>query len=276
VRVLVTGATSGIGRAVAFQLAALGHEIVFTARDGEKARTTLGELVRETANDRISYHVVDLASQRAIRMFLDDFKSRYETLDVLINNAGILMFTRELSVDGLEMTFAVNHLAYFMLGNGLVDIMPKGGRIINVSSVAEQQGRIDFANLQGETGYTGMTSYANSKLANLLFTYEFARRLGPDPRVTVNALHPGGVRTAIGDNNRGVASVVWRTIKAFFRGVERGAETPVYLAVSPDVANVTGGYFVDRMMRRSSARSHDAALAARFWEASEALVRVPA
>ncbi len=274
-RVLVTGATSGIGRATAFALAALGHEVIFTARDGEKARALLSDLVRETANDRIAYHIVDLASQRAIRMFLDDFANRYDSLDVLINNAGTLEFTRELTVDGLEVTFAVNHLAYFMIANGLIGMMPQGGRIVNLSSVAEQQGLIDFANLQGERNFTGFRAYANSKLANLLFTYEFARRLGPNPRVTVNAVHPGGVRTAIGDNNRGAGALLWRAIKLFFTTVEHGAETSVYLAVSADVANVTGGYFVDRRMRKSSDRSHDAELAAKFWEASEALVKVP-
>ena len=201
----------------------------------------------------------------------------YDRLDVLVNNVGGFWATRRVTADGLEHTFAVNHLAPFLLTTLLLERLEASGpaRVVTVSSGAHTQGRIDFDDLQGERDYSGPRAYNQSKLANLLFTYELARRL-TSREVTANALHPGMVRTGFGAEDQQAAwKVVAPVVRPFLRSPARGARTSIHLAASPDVAGITGTYFADRRPKRSSQLSRDAVVAARLWQISTDLVAQP-
>lgn len=268
---LVTGASRGIGFHTALGLARMGAFVVLASRNrqrGEKASRQINESVMRNATDFIP---VDLSSQQQIREFAETFKARYDRLDVLINNAGGFFLKRRETVDGLEMTFALNHLNYFMTTLLLMDsILASGsGRIVNISSESHRGYDIDFDDLQSEGGYNGLQAYAQSKLANLLFTYDLARRLA-NTRVTVNALHPGFVKTHLGKQNRAVWAAL-NVLHLFAKSPREGSETPVYLASSPDVAGMSGQYFIDKKKLSSSLESYDSVTAERLWNVSEQL-----
>jgi retinol dehydrogenase 14 len=222
----------------------------------------------------VEFIQADLSSQSSIRDLARRVKAKYDRLHVLVNNAGGVFLRRELTDDGLERTFALNHLGYFLLTDLLLDRITAGApsRIVNVASRAHKRTHLDFENLQGEKSYAGFRAYGQSKLANVLFTYELARRL-EGTGVTANCLHPGVVSTGFGKNNPGWATLVATLFAPFLRTSEEGARTAVYLATSPAAAGVTGKYFVDDRAAASSRDSYDRALARRLWDVSEKLTR---
>ena len=272
---LLTGASSGIGRATAQELARLGARLLLVCRDRARGEETVTEIRASTGNRDIELVLADLACQAQIRRLAADFLAKNQPLHVLINNAGVVNLRRELTPDGIETTFAVNHLAYFLLTRLLLERLQASApaRIINVGSHAHRSTSLRFDDLQGERRYSGMRSYGQSKLANLLFTYELARRL-EGTGVTVNCAHPGAVATRLGHNNGGWAGGLARLLGVFFRTPRRGAESSIYLAASPEVAGVSGRYFADCRPVRSSADSYIEADAARLWELSAQLTGV--
>lgn len=270
---LVTGATSGIGFVTARELARKGAQVVIVGRNAERCITTVGHIQRETDNQQVSHLVADLSSQRQIRQLAEGYQYRYGRLDVLVNNAGAFILRRRESEDGFEMTFALNHLGYFLLTNLLLDVITAGGsaRIVNVASNAHFMGRINFENLQSRGFYNGWASYAQSKLANILFTYELSRRLA-GTQVTVNTLHPGLVATNFARNNGWFVRMMMPFVNLLAINVEEGAQTSIYLASSPEVEGVTGQYFVKQKPARSSPASYDRETARRLWKVSAEMV----
>jgi len=270
---VVTGATSGIGAETAKQLARQGATVIVVGRSAQKSAATVAHIRQQTGNAAVEFMLVDLSSQKEIRRLAQQFKSKYQRLDVLVNNAGIVMLRREESVDGIEMTFAVNHLSHFLLTNLLLDtlIASAPSRIVNVSSALHAQAKMNFADLQGKQNYNGLFAYSQSKLANILFTYELARRLA-GTGVTANALHPGAVRTNLIANNGWFFKwVVQPLFDLQAVSVEEGAKTSVYLATSPEVEEVTGKYFGKQKVWRSSSESYDETAARQLWQVSAEL-----
>jgi NAD(P)-dependent dehydrogenase (short-subunit alcohol dehydrogenase family) len=272
---VVTGATSGIGRVAAAEFARCGARVVIVGRSRERGRHTLMEIMRDTGNTQVDLILADLSSQADVRRVAADVGARYPQIDVLVNNAGAIFRRREESVDGIEMTLALNHLGYFLLTNLLLDTLRSSApcRIVNVASGAHRRARLDLDDLQSRRRYRAWRAYSNSKLCNLLFTYELARRL-EGTGITVNALHPGTVATRFGSNNPGPMRRMMVFGRPFLRTPERGAETIVHLALAPELASSTGGYFVDERTHRSSRASHDAAVAARLWDLSAELTGI--
>jgi NAD(P)-dependent dehydrogenase (short-subunit alcohol dehydrogenase family) len=269
---LVTGATSGIGAAAAEELATLGATVLVAGRDAERAAATV-ERIRQRTGGAAEYLLADLSSQQEVRRLAEAVCARHERLHVLVNNAGAVFTERRLSPDGLELTFALNHLAYFLLTGLLLDTLQASApaRIVNVASDAHQAATIDFDDLQAERGYSGFRVYGRSKLANLLFTYELARRL-EGTGVTVNALHPGLVASRFATNLGGLARRLHPLARPFMLSPAQGARTIVYLASSPEVQGVTGRYFVSERDTTSSKASYDRAAAERLWQVSATLV----
>ncbi len=275
--VLLTGGTSGIGRATATGLAALGAHLVIVARDPGKGSRTVAELREQTGNDNVDVLLADLSSQADVRKLAEEFDAKYPRLDVLLNNAGGFWATRRTSVDGLEYTFALNHLAPFLLTNLLLDKLKASApaRVVTVSSGAQQMGKINFDDLQGENGYSGQAAYNQSKLANVMFGYALARRLD-GTGVTSTVLHPGVVRTNFGqDDPTPPIKFVITVLKPFLKSPEKGAETSIHLASSAEVEGVTGQYFANKKARKTSARSYDTDAGERLWHESERLVGLP-
>jgi NAD(P)-dependent dehydrogenase (short-subunit alcohol dehydrogenase family) len=269
---VVTGATSGIGLVTAQALARQDATLIIIARNAERGAATVSRIQQETGNSAVELMVADLSAQEQVRQLAKEFQHRFARLDVLVNNAGAFFARRQLSQDGLEMTFALNHLAYFLLTNLLLDPLraADSARIVNVSSEAHRRARLDFADLQGQRRYTGWRAYARSKLANILFTYELARRLA-GTGIVANALHPGFVATNFGRHNRSVTAVLFRILQLAAISPEEGAQTIIYLASSPVVKGVTGEYFVKQKAIRSSQVSYDRAAAERLWQVSAEL-----
>ncbi|MGD8627316.1 MAG: SDR family oxidoreductase [Anaerolineae bacterium] len=265
---VVTGATSGIGRATALGLARQGATVVACGRDEAKTRATVEALRRESGNPAVAYALADLTDQAQVRAMAAEINERHPRLDVLINNAGGFFLRRQESADGIEMTLALNHLAPFLLSHLLLDRLRAGApaRVINVSSAMHRSAALDLDDLQMKNGYGGAAAYGRAKLALVLFTYELARRLA-DRGVTANALHPGFVATGIGMGDV-VARLVRPIMRLFARSPEEGAETSLYLATSPDVAGVTGAYFADKEAVDSAPATYDEALARRLWQIS--------
>lgn len=271
--ILITGANSGIGKATATALAEMGAHVVMVSRDlveGEKARQ---EVIRVSKNNQIDLMQCDLASMVSIRKFASDFIAKYPRLDVLINNAGIFADKRMETADGFEYQIGVNHLGPFLLTQLLLDLLKKSlpARIINVASGAHFGGKIDFDDMQMKHNYSGWKSYSQSKLANVLFTYELAHRLS-GTGVTVNCLHPGFVNTRFAFN-RESEKPNWmiKLMKPFTIQPAEGAETSVYLAASPEVESVTGKYFAKRKEKASSRASYDLVIAEKLWNLSKSL-----
>jgi len=269
---LVTGANSGIGKATALGLARLGGTIVMACRSATRGEAARQDIVRDSGNSKVYLEIVDLASEDSTRSFAEEFQRKYPRLDVLINNAGVYTPHREVTPDGLERTFEVNYLSGFLLTHLLLDLLKKSApsRIVNVSSRAHSGGTIHFDDLQGEQRYGGFGAYGQSKLAQILFTQELARRL-QGTRVTVNACHPGVIRTNLG---MGGTSAVVRFVRMFFKGPEKGAETPIYLSVSPEVAGVTGKYFANKRLREPSRAAQDPDVARRLFDVSVKLAHL--
>ena len=272
---LITGATSGIGKTTALGLARLGATTIVIGRDRHRGETVVDEIKATTGNSSVHLLCADLSSQAAVRHLVDEVQAGYPKLHVLVNNAGGVFARRTLTADGIEMTFALNHLAYFLLTNLLLSALKAGApaRIVNVTSEAQRNGTVNFDDLQGAKRYGGFRAYSQSKLANLLFTYELARRLDATT-VTVNAVHPGAVRTGFGLNNRGWLRVFMEIVRPFERSAERGAETSIYAASAPELDGVTGRYFIDTKEARSSKESYDRAVAERLWQVSEQLTNL--
>jgi NAD(P)-dependent dehydrogenase (short-subunit alcohol dehydrogenase family) len=278
-QVVMTGATNGIGLAGAEKLAALGAELTIVARSPERAALAVGR-IREAAADAPVPEVLiaDLSSQAEVRRLAAELLDRHERIDVLVNNAGATFRTRQLTVDGIEQTWALNHLAPFLLTNLLLDRLKQypRARIITTASDAHQGSHIPFDDLGAETSGKGrgFARYGETKLANILFTVELARRL-QGSGVTANCFHPGLVASGFNQNNGRLMKVAMAVIKPFARTPEKGAETLVWLADSPDVSNENGGYFVDKRRTLPSAAAQDPEAARRLWEVSRRQVSDP-
>jgi NAD(P)-dependent dehydrogenase (short-subunit alcohol dehydrogenase family) len=269
---VVTGANRGIGRATAERLAELGATLVLVCRRLEEGKSVAREIGAAHGGRPALIVPADLSSQRSVRDAAELIRAAHGHVHVLVNNAGLIPKQRETTVDGLEMQFAVNHLAYFLLTNLLLDRLVDGApsRVVNVSSGAHQGGRLDFSDLQSERRYDPVRVYGRTKLANVLFTYELARRLGATG-VTANCLHPGVVATKLMADYMNVPLVGGAIARTFGGSAEKGAETSVYLAASREVEGVTGRYFVGQRETRSSPASYDVALQQRLWEESARL-----
>lgn len=269
---VVTGATRGIGRATAKGLAVLGAMLVLVCRRREDGDKVARELAESSPAPPAAVVTADLSSQRSIREAAEVIRDRYPRLHVLVNNAGVIPKTRETTVDGLEMQFAVNHLAYFLLTELLLDRLEAGApsRVVSVSSGAHQGGTLDFSDLQSERRYDPVRVYGRTKLANVLFTYELARRVR-DAGITANCLHPGVIATKLLADYMNVPLVGGAIASTFGARPDEGSETSIYLAASPEVEGVTGRYFVGCQPTRSSPASYDEGLQHRLWEESARL-----
>jgi len=273
---LITGATSGIGRSSAIELAKMGAKLVLVCRNRERGQEVVREIQR-AGNHDVELMNADLESQAQIRKLAADFLATKKPLHVLMNNAGVFNLKRALTSDGLEEVFAVNHLAYFMLTLLLLDRIKESApaRIINIASDLHRRATLRFDDLGGERSYGGMSSYGQSKLANILFTYELARRLA-GTGVTANCVHPGAVATNLAKNNGALVGAAWKLAGAFMKSPDNGARTQIYLASSPEVERITGKYFIDSKEASSSAESHDVGVARRLWEVSAKMTGLPA
>ena len=274
--VVITGGNSGIGLETAVALARAGARTVITARDRARGEAAVADIGARSGRGAVELAVFDLGSLASVRQGAQDLLERCERIDVLVNNAGLVLSDRRLSADGLEATFAINHLGPFLLTELLLDRIRSSApaRIVNVASTAHKGARqLDFDDLQATRAYRGMQVYSRSKLANIYFTTELARRL-EGTGVTVNCLHPGTVATGYGrdGDSSGVLAFGLKLIKPFILDAERGARTSVYLASSPEVAGVTGTYFVKCRPRTPSRAARDDAAARRLWDVSEQLV----
>ena len=273
-RVLITGATNGIGKQAAIELAKLGASLVIVGRDEIKTRKVSVDIKQLSGNADIDLLVADLSSMAEVRRIADEFRARYQRLDVLLNNAGAVFSDYQQSVDGYEMTFALNHISYYLLTMLLLDIIKLTAddhgqaRIINVSSSAHRSASLQLDKLREPGGYSFMNSYGASKLMNVLFTYELARRLEGEA-VSVNAVHPGLVATGFGHNTGSLwAFLIKVAQKLFAISPKRGAETLVYLASAPEVDGISGKYWNEKQQKRSSDNSYDRKQQTALWQYS--------
>ncbi len=271
--VLVTGATQGIGLESAVGLARLGARVLMVGRDKARSEAALAQVRARASSDQVELFLADLSSLAEVRRLADEVKARTSRLDVLLNNAGGIHQTRKLSPDGFELTFAVNHLAYFALTKHLLELLQASGpaRIVNVASEAHRGMALDFADLQSEKRYRAIPVYGRSKLANILFTYELARRL-QGTKVTANCLHPGVIASGFGQNDPGFFKLLVKLGAPFLSSPEKGARTQVYLASSPEVEGKSGLYFKDRKPNKSSRASRDETAQRRLWDLSESMM----
>jgi retinol dehydrogenase 12 len=271
---LVTGATNGIGRVTAQELARGGARVLIVARDRARGQATAAGIRDATGAPAPDVLLGDLSSQAEVRRLAREIRERTPRLDLLVNNAGAIFAEREVSADGLEMTFALNHLAYFLLTLELLPLLEQAprSRIVNVASVAHERGRIDFDDLQGERAYSMWKAYQQSKLANVLFTRELARRLGSRD-VTANALHPGVIASGFGRNGRGLFSWLVALGAPLLSSPEKGARTTLHVATSPDLQGVTGRYFSDCREKVPARAAQDGDAALRLWQISENLTQ---
>jgi len=270
---LVTGATAGIGLITAEALAKMGATVVIVSRSEEKCRNVVAQIQANTGNARVEYIAGDLSVMAQVRTVAAEFLRRYDRLHILVNNAGAFMNSRQLTADGFELTFALNHLNYFYLTQLLQDtlIASAPARIVNVSSDAHRGGKIDFDDLMSEKGYSGFGVYSMTKLANVIFTNELARRL-EGTGVTANSLHPGFVATNFGKNNGGIVGLLMPVVQMFAISPEKGAETTIHLASSPAVEGITGKYFTKKMPVEPARAALDVASQRRLWEISQKLI----
>ena len=272
--VLITGANSGVGFATARKLAELGASVVMVCRDSIRGHDARKEIARVATDSPPALLLCDLSSQASIREVASEIHTRLPRIDVLVNNAAAIFSSRQLTADGIEKTFAINHLAPFLLTNLLLDLVraAPAGRILTVASESHS-GALEFDNLQGERHYNFFSAYNRSKLANILFTYELAHRL-KGTGTTANCLTPGPTVTSFGNNLTGLPALfpaVMKKIPFLFRSAEKGAETSIYLASSPEVAEVSGRFFLRCRESRTRKISYQAEVAARLWNVSEEL-----
>lgn len=277
--VVVTGATNGIGEITALELARKGAQVIIISRSEDKCRRTVERIRRETDNHQVDYLVADLSLMADVRAVAETFLAKYDRLDVLVNNAGAYFNERQVTPEGNEKTLALNHLSYFLLTLLLLDRLEATAkdageaRIINVSSDAHRFSPLNLDDLQRESKYSAFGVYGESKLMNVMFTYELARRL-KDTHVSVNAVHPGFVRTGFGKNNNSLMNVIFGFMQVFALSPEQGAETSIFVASSPEVQGISGKYFAKSKPTRSSAASYIEADWRRLWEISEMLTGV--
>lgn len=276
---IVTGANSGIGLETARGLAQLGATVVLACRSEQKGQTALADITETTGNPNVHLMLVHLDQTDSIKAFAAAFKKDFDRLDVLVNNAGVLIAKRTTTVDGFEATFAINHLAYFLLTHLLLDVLQAtpNARIVNVSSDAHRSAKIDFNDLQAENGYAGYKIYARSKLANILFSSELSRRL-PGQTPTVNSLHPGVVATNFSSGETSIFTFFLKLFRPFFLSSTKGARTSLYVATSPELAGVTGKFFDRSAEKKPSAAATNLETAKRLYEISAELtgVSIPA
>ncbi len=270
--VLITGGTSGIGKATAVAMAAMGADVVVTGRDPERGGRAVEEIRAESTGGSVELMLADLAVQAEVRRLADEFRERHDRLDVLVNNAGLVQSGRTETPDGMETTLAVNHLAPFLLTNLLLALLKKSAprRVVTVSSEAQRWGNIDFDDLQSRSKYRGFPVYGMTKLANIMFTYELAERL-EGSGVTATCMHPGAVNTRFGANNGGPMTLLFRAFKPFMRSPEQGADTLIHLASSWEVEGVSGKYYSDRKWIEPKETALDPEARRKLWEASEDL-----
>ena len=272
-RVLITGATDGIGKQAAMEIAGMGATVTIVGRNEAKTRAVCSEIQKQTGSDQIDWLLGDLSSLADVRRIADEFRSRHDRLDVLLNNAGAVFSEYQQSVDGFEMTFALNHLSYYLMTNLLLDMLVGTAqatgevRIINVSSSAHRNATLRLDNLRDGSGFSLMNSYGASKLMNVLFTYDLARRL-EDTAISMNAVHPGVVRTRFGHDTSRIWSILVKFLQLFAISPQRGAETLVYLAASPDVAGISGKYWNNKQQKQSSENSYDREQQSALWQYS--------
>ncbi len=270
--VVLTGATRGIGRAAAIELAGDGVEVAIVGRERERVEDVAREAKATGGGAPVHGHVADLMLMAEVRALAEEVRERYERIDVLANNAGALFASRRVTAEGFEQTFALNHLAPFLLTNLLRDRL-EGGRVVTTASDAHKSGLLDLEDLQSEKSYSAMRVYGTSKLCNILFTRELAKRT---PELYANCFHPGVVRTGFGKNENGIWKVLTTLGAPFFRSPSRGARSLVWLATSEAAAALTGEYVQDERVLAPSAQAQDDALAEGLWERSAQLVGLPA
>jgi NAD(P)-dependent dehydrogenase (short-subunit alcohol dehydrogenase family) len=276
--VLITGGTGGIGKATAIGLAAMGARVGITGRDLPRAELAAADIRAASGNPAVDGFAGDMSSQAEVRRLATAVLDAYPRLDVLVNNVGGFWAHRHPTADGLERTFALNHLAPFLLTNLLLDRLKSSApaRIITVSSGAQSMGWIDFEDLQGARNYSGQRAYNQSKLASIMFTNELARRL-EGTGVTATSLHPGVVRTNFGAEDQArFFAIISRVILPFLKTPAQGAETSIYLASSPDMAGVSGGFFANRKPKTANKLAYDTDMTARLWQVSAGLVGMAA
>ena len=268
---LVTGANSGMGMATAAALADMGATVVMLCRNEKRGKEAF-RILSKKSNRKLDLMYCDLGDFSSIRVFAYEFRTKYSKLDILVNNAGFISLDRQTTKDGLERQFGVNHIGHFLLTMKLVDLIPEGGRIVNVASGAHKVGNIHFDDIHLTKRFNVIKAYGQSKLANVLFTRELARRL-KRKGITVNCCHPGAVATNIGiSRDTGFGETITGMLKPFFQTPEEGARTAIYLASSEKVSNVTGQYFYQCKIAKSSKRSKDKGLAKRLFRVSEEIV----
>lgn len=269
---VITGANSGIGKIVATELAKKGAKVIMVCRNKVRGIIALEDIKHNSKNSNVELMIADLSLQKDIRKLALNIKNKYPKIHVLVNNAAIISKDYHETVDGIEITFATNHFAYFLLTNLLLDNLKavEGARIINVASGSERIGKIDFDDLFMRQRYSQFWAYANSKLANIIFTYELARRL-EGTNVITNCIHPGSTKTNIGKGSRGVINLSFKLLRPFMWSAGKGAETIIWLASSPELNGVNGKYFFNKKETKSKRISYDREVANRLWKLSEDL-----
>jgi NAD(P)-dependent dehydrogenase (short-subunit alcohol dehydrogenase family) len=273
--VIITGATSGIGKVAADALAGMGASLLLVGRNEAKGSQTIAEIKSNTGNPNLSFLKADLSSMDEVRRLAGEINSQVDKIDVLLNNAGAVFTKFQKTIDSFEMTLALNHLSPFLLTHLLMDRIKAAStsRIITVSSMAHKMASLDFDNLMFEKGYNSWAAYSNSKLANILFTYQLARNL-ENSKITANTLHPGFVKTNFGRSNGGFLGWLTGLSQVFAITVEEGAKTSIHLASSPEVERTSGKYFVQCKLAESSPASYDEKMQSHLWEISQKLTGV--
>lgn len=274
-RVIVTGANSGMGKAIATEMAKRGYEVIMVCRSEARGQEALQEVTTKSQSQTVTLELCDLSSFQSILAFTERIKLKYDVIDVLINNAGLILTKRQETKEGFEMQLGVNHFGHFLLTQELLPCLKKApeGRIVVVSSGAHKAGKIHFEDLQLTKGYSAFKAYSQSKLANLLFTKAMAKRL-KGTKVTINALHPGAVGTNMGvSRETGFGKSLMKVLGLFFLTPEEGARTTVYLADAKEVAGKSGGYYYKQKLSPISKRAHDVSMIEKFYKVSEQLVK---
>ena len=271
---LITGATDGIGKQTVLELAQMDYSLALVGRNSDKGDAVVSELIRETGNEFIQFHYADMSSMKSVKELAIEIQRSYDTIDILLNNAGAYFSQFKLTDDGFENTIALNHFAYFYFTELLLDMVKSDscGRVINVASTAHKNTELDFEDIQGINDYKGWTAYMRSKLMNIMFTYECHHRFS-DSGVTFNCLHPGFVDSSFGNNNLGFAKNSIKIAKMIFAiDMVKGAKTSVYLSSSDDVAGISGKYFDKCKAVQSSKASYIEEDQKKLWEATEELI----